>query len=292
MLLIGCHREALYHKNLKWLNLRKSPSALFLPASSNVLHMHRYFIIRLNWILTQTRENPPQNFKDWAARLENTAVFHKSFSEMLILFSGRQKREEIEFVYQWILVFLLLIYLPFPVLPLAYLSHTAPFLYFPSPPSTTSSSPLFLLSLLLLLFFPHYPTDLYWAVCLRSPLGQWMFKILASCNLSIIRFRPAWLPTTGGHKETFIFCWPFWIFYKTSDCQLNTPRPFDPPAPKSQHGSSRWNILMWLWCTDRTFVMRRVRDFFWSLLAWIYLKVCCKKNVLLYMSHVFDDLPT
>lgn len=79
MLLIGCHREVLYHKNLKWLNLRKSPSALFLPASSNVLDMHRYFIIRLNWILTQTRENPPQNFKDWAARLENTAVFHKSF---------------------------------------------------------------------------------------------------------------------------------------------------------------------------------------------------------------------
>lgn len=134
---------------------------------------------------------------------------------MLILFSGRQEREEIEFVYQWIHVFLLLIYLPFPVLPLAYLSHTAPFLYFPTPPSTSSSSPLFLLSLLLLLFFPRYPTDLYWAVCLRSPLGQWMFKILASCNLSITRFRPAWLPTTGGHKETFIFCWPFWIFYKT-----------------------------------------------------------------------------
>lgn len=134
MLLIGCHREALYHKNLKWLNLRKSPSALFLLASSNVLHMHRYFIIRLNWILTQTRKKNPQNFKDWAAQLENTAVFHKSFAEMLILFSGRQEREEIEFVYQWILVFLLLIYLAFPVLPLTYLSHTAPFLYFPSPP--------------------------------------------------------------------------------------------------------------------------------------------------------------
>lgn len=142
MLLIGCHREALYHKNLKWLNLRKSPSALFLPASSNVLRMHRYFIICLNWILTQTRENPPQNFKDWAARLENTAVFHKSFSEMLILFSGRQEREEIEFVYQWILVFLLPIYLPFPVLPLTYLSHTAPFLYFPSPPLHPPPPPL------------------------------------------------------------------------------------------------------------------------------------------------------
>lgn len=79
MLLIGCHREALYHKNLKWLNLRKSPSALFLPASSNILHMHRYFIIRLNWILTQTRENPPTPPKLW--RLSSTVGKYCSLSQ-------------------------------------------------------------------------------------------------------------------------------------------------------------------------------------------------------------------
>lgn len=213
MLLIGCHREALYHKNLKWLNLRKSPSALFLPASSNILHMHRYFIIRLNWILTQTRENPPTPPKLW--RLSSTVGKYCSLSQEFF-WNAHSVLREARKRGDWICISMNPCFLASNIFAFSCSSsHTAPFLYFPTPPSTSSSSPLFLLSLLLLLFFPRYPTDLYWAVCLRSPLGQWMFKILASCNLSITRFRPAWLPTTGGHKETFIFCWPFWIFYKT-----------------------------------------------------------------------------
>lgn len=100
----------------------------------------------------------------------------------------------------------------------------------------SSSSP----SLALALIFPPSNRSILSCKSLHSPEGHWMFKILASCNLSITRFRPACYGTRGGHEETSIFRWPFWIFHKTSECQLNTRRPFDPPLPKkSQRGSPR-----------------------------------------------------
>lgn len=173
MLLIGCHREALYHKNLKWLNLRKSPSALFLPASSNVLHMHRYFIICLNWILTQTRENPPpKTLKTeqlgWKILQSFTRVFLKcSFCSQ----GGKKERrlnlyinESLFSCFQYICLFL---FFPLPTSLTRPPSFTSPPLHPPPPPllrsfSTACSCSYFFLAIQLI-YIELYVSGVPWA---------------------------------------------------------------------------------------------------------------------------------
>lgn len=164
-------------------------------------------------------------------------MFQRCYAETPIVLGSRE-RKEIEFVNQWIFVLLLLIYLPYTLLspccslssPLPLSLPSLPFFSLPYPPPP----------LALALIFPSLSNaSILSCKSAESLRANGCFKILASCNLSITRFRPACHATRGGYKETSVFRWPFWIFHKASECQLNTQHPFDPSAPTSQQGSRR-----------------------------------------------------